>query len=1155
MDGTHVTRCNTPCGGGRLASAAFAFALALAPLAAMTAAAQEPEGVHVVPLFPAAMPASATTSSGTLVERQGFVRVVNHSDAAGTVSIAAFDAAGRRFGPVTLSIEGGQTAAFNSHDLENGNSGKGLSGGVGRGSGTWWLELRSTLDIEALVYMRTSDGFLTAMHDVAHPISRGTAAVPGGAAFAYELPFFNPGSNTRQVSWLRLVNTGDATVDVSVQALQDAAFRGRSPVRLSLPPRASRELTAAQMEVGGESFSGAFGDGIGKWRLLVAADQPLVAMSVLHSPQGHLTNLSTRAWPKHGRHLVPFFPASGGDNQGFVRLINRSWAPGTVEITAVDSAGRRYRPQTVRIGADAGGFGAENRNVLHFNSDDLENGNADKGMTGVGKGTGHWRLELRSASDIEALAYIRGSDGFLTAMHDSARRVGNRHVVPTFNPASNTRQVSSLVVTNVGDSATDVAINGVDDLGESGGRVRMRLAAGVSRVLTAQQLESGDGVTGALGNGSGKWRLNVTTEQPLLATSLLASSAGDVKRLTNLSTRPTTGPLRIPDASLRRGIEQALEKPAGALVMRHEMSQLDRLLVGETGISDLAGLEFAVNLTFLNLRDNPVSDISLLWPLRRLVALHLGNNDTEHIAPLVGATDLETLEIIRARVSDVAVIKNLRRLLSLDLSDNQISDLSPFADGLGPGLLYLSANRIADISPLSGRSNVRVLDLSYNRINDISPLGDMTFGLPASHHSVARLNLIANEVKDLAPLSANANLRGGRIDLRGNALTTQALDEQVPALTERGVQVLHSPAFDDNDEFPGSRLVRMYNDNVLVMHADYATERGADDFFIPTAVYAREFYRWFEDAFDFLFVLWNFNTRTEGARIVGYGGSYSAVHHDTEGIGEPFFYDNRYQSPGRLRGVVFFPMNVGLFEGAVLHELMHAWGNRLVDLHDVGAHWGFTSANGVLGGFDRDDLDHLGDNRYAAGVFPIKGASWNTRRFSPLERYLGGFAGPEDVPDLWIASDGEWITGARTQDNQPIFQAATVEERSIEQFIDEVGPRVPHWSDARHDFRAAVILLVDAAQPATEAQLRRLSEHADWLSYQGASNDRLGNARAYNFYEATGGVGTLTLDGLSQFRKSVPGFQETPASFGRQPPRYLCEAQADGSVAHRRVTR
>ena len=1158
MDGTNVTRRNAPCGRGRFASAAFSFVFVLAALAAMTTAAQAQEGVHVVPLFPAASPESAGSSSGTMVERQGFVRVVNHSDVAGTVSIAAFNASGRRFGPATLSIEGGQTAAFNSDDIESGNALKGLSGGVGPGSGTWWLELRSTLDVEALAYVRTSDGFLTSMHDVAHPLSRGTAGVPGEAAFAYELPFFNPGSNTRQVSLLRLVNTGDVAVDVSVHGEDDSSRSSRRMVRLSLPPRAARELTSAQLETGGDSLSGAFDDGIGKWRLLVSADQPLAAMSVLSSPQGHLTNLSTRAWPRHGRHIVSYFPADGGDNQGFVRLINRSWNPGTVEMTAVDSTGRRYRTQTVSIGADAGGFGDANRNVLHFNSRDLEHGNADKGILGVGNGAGHWRLELRSASDIEALAYIRGSDGFLTAMHDGARRAGNRHAVPTFNPASNTSQVSSLVVTNIGERAADVVIEGVDDRGESGrSAVRVRLAAGASRILTAQQLESGNGVIGALGNGSGKWRLAVASEQPLLATGLLASRAGDVRRLTNLSTRPSLGPLRIADARLRRRIEQALDKPAGTFIMPHEMSYLDRLRLGGAGISDIAGLEFAVNVTSLNLRDNPVSDISPLWPLRRMVSLTLGNNDMRHVAPLAGARNLESLWIVNTRVSDLSALENLPHLRRLELHGNQISDLSPFARGLSGGHLNLSGNGIADLSPLSGRSNVEALDLSYNRIVDISPLGDVAFTLSANHHSVERLNLVANAVKDLAPLVGNDSLQPGNIvDLRGNALPPQAVDEQVAALTERGVQVLHSPTFDDDDEFPGSRLVRMHNDNVLVMHANYDAERPVSDrHFHPTKIYSREFYRWFEDAFDFLIMLWNFDTRSEGARIVGYGGSYTAVHHDTEGIGEPRLYDNRFQSPGRLRGIVFFPMNVGLFEGAALHELMHAWGNRLIDLQGgVGSHWGFTSANGVLGGFDRRDLSVLGNDRYAAGVFPTNGISYNTRRFSPLERYLGGFAGAEDVPDLWMAPNGAFVEGERTQDGQPIFQAAGVEERSIEHFIDQVGPRMPHWSEAQHDFRAAVILLVDAAHPATEEQLRRLSEQADWLSHQGETADRVRGQRAFNFHEATGGVGTLTLDGLSQFRKSTPGLPETPASFGRPPPLFLCEVQPDGSVAHRLVT-
>ena len=69
--------------------------------------------------------------------QEGFVRIINHSNKAGTVEIRAFDDSGRRFGPVTLDLEAKASAHFNSGDLESGNADKGLSGGVGNGQGDW----------------------------------------------------------------------------------------------------------------------------------------------------------------------------------------------------------------------------------------------------------------------------------------------------------------------------------------------------------------------------------------------------------------------------------------------------------------------------------------------------------------------------------------------------------------------------------------------------------------------------------------------------------------------------------------------------------------------------------------------------------------------------------------------------------------------------------------------------------------------------------------------------------------------------------------------------------------------------------------------------------------------------------------------------------
>ena len=107
---------------------------------------------------------------------------------------------------------------------------------------------------------------------------------------------FNPGSNDRQVSRLRLINPGDAAAEVTIEGTDD---KGRSPgsaVVLSLAAGASRTLTARALERGeGEGLSGALGDGSGKWRLLVTSDHPVWAMSLLSTPTGHLTNLSSGA--------------------------------------------------------------------------------------------------------------------------------------------------------------------------------------------------------------------------------------------------------------------------------------------------------------------------------------------------------------------------------------------------------------------------------------------------------------------------------------------------------------------------------------------------------------------------------------------------------------------------------------------------------------------------------------------------------------------------------------------------------------------------------------------------------------------------------------------------------------------------------------------
>ena len=468
-------------------------------------------GDHFVLMFPADMDPT----------RQGFARVINHSPRAGMVEIEAVDDDGMMFGPVSLEIDANETVHFNSEDLENGNTAKGLALGTGPGRGDWRLVLSSDLDIEVLGYIRTpSDGFLTSMHDLAAAGEDGRRRVA----------IFNPGSNLNQMSRLRMINPGDEPAEVTITGTDDAGESPGGEARVSIPARASTTLDASELESVGSPDG--LGDGTGKWQLFVESDSPILVMNLMALPlTGHLTNLSTApANVDAAGHTVPIFPAASDPSgrEGFVRVINHAAVAGEVSIDAFDDTDRSYPTSTLTLAASQ---------TVHFNSNDLELGNENKGLSGgTGAGEGDWRLVLGSELDIEVLAYIRTTDGFLTAMHDTVRREGDRHRVPTFNPGANTNQVSRLRLVNAGDEA-DATIWGIDDRGErSPGTASVSIPAGTSRTLSAQELEAGgDELDGQLGDGAGKWQLVVESEQPILVMSLLSSPTG---HLTNLSTAP-----------------------------------------------------------------------------------------------------------------------------------------------------------------------------------------------------------------------------------------------------------------------------------------------------------------------------------------------------------------------------------------------------------------------------------------------------------------------------------------------------------------------------------------------------------------------------------------------------------------------------------------
>ena len=480
-----------------------------------------------------------STATGSV----GHVRVINHAMEAGTVSIVAYDDTGLRHGPVTLAIGAGETVHFDAGDLEEGNAEKGFRAGIGTGMGAWRLELTSSLDIEVLSYGRTQEGLVSGMQDV----------VPQSGS-GYRIALFNPASSGGQVSRLRLINPGAAAAAVTIEGIDDDGASPGGAVRLSLPARASRMVTAEELETGdGEGLSGALGDGAGRWRLVVTADRPIAVMNLLaSSSSGAMSNLSSGpvAAVDGGDgaatiHAVGLFPsASSADLEGVLRIVNRTRQSGSVGIEAIDDTGTSYGPVTLRI---------DTLESLVINSDDLEEGNAGKGLfLGTGAGSGDWRLRLSTSLDIAVLSYVRPlgvQDGLLSAMHDLVPRRAWGHQVTLLDPAEAPGQTGRLRLINPSTTEAGITIRGVDGTGAMpGGEVRLSLAAGASRVVTAADLEggTGSGLSGSLGDGTGAWHLGVTANRRVQVMSLLSGPSG---HLANLSTAPSVTLGVLADAS------------------------------------------------------------------------------------------------------------------------------------------------------------------------------------------------------------------------------------------------------------------------------------------------------------------------------------------------------------------------------------------------------------------------------------------------------------------------------------------------------------------------------------------------------------------------------------------------------------------------------
>ena len=124
------------------------------------------------------------------------------------------------------------------------------------------------------------------------------------------------------------------------------------------------------------------------------------------------------------------------------------------------------------------------------------------------------------------------------------------------------------------------------------------------------------------------------------------------------------------DDKLEKLIRESLNKLQGIITIS-DMKQLDYLYAHNTNITNLDGLQYAVNIEFLDLSNNNISDISVLSNLNNLKWLELSNNKISDISIVENLKNLEYIGLCNNRIKDIKQLNNLKNnVLELDVRYN-----------------------------------------------------------------------------------------------------------------------------------------------------------------------------------------------------------------------------------------------------------------------------------------------------------------------------------------------------------------------------------------------------------------------------------------------------------------------------------------------------
>lgn len=208
--------------------------------------------------------------------------------------------------------------------------------------------------------------------------------------------------------------------------------------------------------------------------------------------------------------------------------------------------------------------------------------------------------------------------------------------------------------------------------------------------------------------------------------------------------------IEFEDKKFEKAVKSALNISKETLTTA-DVAKLTSLVVKESDIKSLKGIQYLINLNTLDIQKNNVGDISLLSGLIKLEKLNFSDNKIKDISALRKLLNIKDLNIESNYIQDISSLSSLDKLESLYIGNNKINDISVLKNL--KSIKYLSAyyTLIEDITALSSLENLEQLDISYSQITDISSLKNCL--------KLNKLNIYGNAVLDVSAIKSLKSLK------------------------------------------------------------------------------------------------------------------------------------------------------------------------------------------------------------------------------------------------------------------------------------------------------------------------------------------------------------------------------------------------------------